>query len=245
METSKKVNNVNSVISLYRNENSVVTDAFDRTIFNICFQQEKYGHKIFLLCGCEPRVGTTTISVELAISLSIAGRRVLLLDGDLRKETEYKRLNDGSLVGMAACINGAAKREEIIRKTNWHNLDYMPSGNVDNYSPINLLYANKMVSIIDEVKNDYDFILIDAPALSAAVDASIFAVKADATILVAAMDGRRRKWLEQTYELLVSSDVNVIGVIENRVDMKEYKSYISNFNYFKNKQYIQTARRRK
>lgn len=245
METLQNGNNVNSAISLYRNKNSVVTDAFDRTIFNICLQKEKYGHKIFLLCGCEPRVGTTTISVELAISLSIAGWRVLLLDGDLRKEKEYKRLNDGTLVGLADCINGAAGREEIIRKTNWYNLDYMPSGNVDNYSPINLLYANRMVGIIDEVKNDYDFILIDAPALSAAVDASIFAVKADATILIAAMDGRKRKWLEQTYELLVSSDVNVIGVIENRVDMKEYKSYINNFNYFKNKQYIKKARRKK
>ncbi|MBR6666268.1 MAG: CpsD/CapB family tyrosine-protein kinase [Lachnospiraceae bacterium] len=245
METLEKENNMNSAISLYRNKNSVVTDAFDRTIVNICQQKEKYGHKIFLLCGCEPRVGTTTVSVELAISLAIAGWKVLLLDGDLRKEKEYKRLNDGSLVGMADCINGAANREDIIRKTNWFNLDYMPSGNVDNYSPINILYANRMVGIIDEVKNDYDFILIDAPALSAAVDASIFAMKADATILIAAMDGRKRKWLDQTYDLLMSSDVNVIGVIENRVDMKEYKSYINNFNYFKNKQYIKKARRKK
>lgn len=245
METLEKEKDLNSKISLYRNENSVVTDAFDRTIFNICLQKEKYGHKTFLLCGCEPRVGTTTISVELAISLSVAGWKVLLLDGDLRKEKKYKRLNDGSLVGLADCICGAASKEEIIRKTNWYNLDYMPSGNVDDYSPINLLYANKMVGIIDEVKNDYDFILIDAPALSAAVDASIFAVQADATILIAAMDGRKRKWLNQTYDLLVSSDVNVIGVIENRVDMKEYKNYINNFNYFKNKQYIKKARRKK
>ncbi|MBQ9768207.1 MAG: CpsD/CapB family tyrosine-protein kinase [Lachnospiraceae bacterium] len=228
---------MDSVVTLYRNENSIVTDAFDRTIFNICLQKEKNGHKTFLLCGCEPRVGTTTVSVELSIALALAGWKVLLLDGDFRKDKAYKRLNEGLAIGMAEYIAGKADKNSIIKKTNWNNLHYLPSGNVEESTPLNLLYANKMVNIIDEVKNDYDFILVDAPALSAAVDASIFAVKADATILIAAMDGRKRKLLEQSYEQLVSSNVNVIGLIENRVDMKEYKDYISNFNYFRNKQY--------
>lgn len=229
---------MDSVVTLYRNENSIVTDAFDRTIFNICLQKEKYGHKAFLLCGCEPRVGTTTISVELCIALSLAGWKVLLLDGDLRKDKAYKRLNEGLAIGMADYISGKADKKAIIKKTNWNNLDYVPSGNIEDSTPLKLLYANKMVNIIDEVKNDYDFVIIDAPALSAAVDASIFAVKADATILVAAMNGRRRKLLEKSYEQLVSNNVNVVGVIENKVAMSEFKSYINNFNYFRNKQYV-------
>jgi len=228
---------MDSVVTLYRNGNSIVTDAFDRTIFNICLQKEKNGHKTFLLCGCEPRVGTTTVSVELSIALSLAGWNVLLMDGDFRKDKEYKRLNDGLAIGMADYIAGKAEKKDIIKRTNWDGLDYLPSGNVDEATPMNLLYANKMVNIIDEVKNDYDFILVDAPALSAAVDASVFAVQTDATILIAGMNGKKRRLLEQAYEQLVSSNINVIGVIENRIAMEEYKNYISNFNYFRNKQY--------
>lgn len=233
---------MDSVVTLYRNGNSIVTDAFDRTIFNICLQKEKHGHKTFLLCGCEPRVGTTTISVELGIALSLAGWKVLLMDGDFRKDKEYKRLNEGLAIGMADYISGKADRKDIIKKTNWDNLDYLPSGNVNDATPLNILYASKMANIIDEVKNDYDFILVDAPALSAAVDASVFAVQTDATILIAGMNGRKRRLLEQAYEQLVSSNINVIGVIENRIAMEEYKSYISNFNYFRNKQYAKNKK---
>lgn len=228
---------MDSVVTLYRNENSAVTDAFDRTVFNLCLQKEKYGHKTFLLCGCEPRVGTTTVSVELSIALSLAGWSVLLMDGNFRKEKEYKRLNDGLAIGMAEYITGKAEKSDIIKKTNWSGLDYLPSGNVGNVTPLHLLYANKMVNFIDEVKSNYDFVIVDAPALSAVVDASILAAKTDATILVAAMNGKKRKMLEQTYEQMVAGEVNVIGVIENRVAMKEYKKYITNYNYFRNKVY--------
>lgn len=228
---------MDSVVTLYRNENTVVTDAFDRTVFNICLQKEKYGHKTFLLCGCEPRVGTTTVSVELSIALSLAGWKVLLMDGNFRKEKEYKRLNDGLGMGMAEYIAGKVEKKDIIKRTNWSGLDYLPSGNVGDTTPLHLLYANKMVNIIDEVKSNYDFVIVDAPSLSAVVDASILAAKTDATILVAAMNGKKRKMLEQTYEQMNASEVNVIGVIENRVAMKEYKKYITNFNYFKNKIY--------
>lgn len=228
---------MDSIVTLYRNENSIVTDAFDRTIFNICLQKEKFGHKTFLLCGCEPRVGTTTVSAELSIALSLAGWKVLLMDGNFRKEKEYKRLSEGLTIGMAEYIAGKVEKKDIIKKTNWEGLDYLSSGNVDDATPLHLLYANKMVHIIDEVKNDYDFVIVDAPALNAVVDASILAVKTDATILVAAMNGKKRKMLEQTYEQMCAGDVNVIGVIENRVSMKEYKNYITNFNYFRNKIY--------
>ena len=236
---------MDSVVTLYRSESSVVTDAFDRTIFNICLQREKYGHKTFLLCGCEPRVGTTTVSVELSIALALAGWKVLLMDGNFRKEKEYKRLNDGVAIGMAEYIAGKVEKKDIIKKTNWDGLDYLPSGNVDDTTPLHLLYANKMVHIIDEVKNNYDFVIVDAPALSAVVDASILAAKTDATILVAAMNGKRRKLLEQTYEQMIAGEVNVIGVIENRVSMKEYKKYITNFNYFRNKIYAKKKNTRR
>ena len=239
---------MDSIVTLYRNGSSIVTDAFDRTIFNICLQKEKNGHKTFLLCGCEPRVGTTTVSVELSISLAAAGWKVLLMDGNFRKENEYKRLNDGIeglAIGMAEYIAGKVEKKDIIKRTNWAGLDYLPSGNVDDFTPLNLLYANKMVHIIDEVKNDYDFVIVDVPALSAVVDASILAVKTDATILVAAMNGKKRKMLERTYQQMCAGNVNVIGVIENRVAMNEYKDYISNFNYFRNKIYAKKSNTRR
>lgn len=72
-------------VDLYRNDNKVVIDAFDRLVVNVFMEKERHQHKSFLICGCDAGAGSTSIAVELAISLSVSGWKTILVDADLRK----------------------------------------------------------------------------------------------------------------------------------------------------------------
>ena len=80
-------------IELYRNDQEMVVDAFDRVVVDLFMDSQANGHKTFMICSCNAGVGSTSIAMELAISLSVAGWRTVLIDGDLRKEAQYKKHN--------------------------------------------------------------------------------------------------------------------------------------------------------
>ena len=85
---------------LYRQKNEIVTDAYDRLAVTIHLKNKLYGYKSFMICGSEPGVGTTTTAIELAISMSAAGWKTILIDCDMRKDVAYKRLNENREKGL-------------------------------------------------------------------------------------------------------------------------------------------------
>ena len=228
---------MNKVINLYRCNDEIINDAYDRAVVNIYLQKEKNGYKSYLLCGSEAGVGTTSTSVELAISLSVAGWKTILVDGDLRKGNKYKRLNEENQIGLSDYVCGSASWEECIYQTNWDGLNYIPCGNAQKESPVRMLCSVSMDKVMKKLQEEYDFIIIDVPSLNSSVDAQILTVKTDASILVTALNSAKKKTLEEARKQLVAAGGNLIGVIENKVDMDEYKKYIKDYDYFKQKKY--------
>ena len=230
---------MDKTINLYKTTSSKVVDAFDNVVANICLQREKNGYKSFLITGVEPGVGTTTVAVELAIDLAVTGWRTLLLDADMRKNKAYKRLSENVFVGLVDYIKGEVEESKIVYKTNIDNLEFIPCGNVKDNNPLRLLYSNHMAKLLKKLNSEYDYVIIDVPALNSSVDPHILSVKADATIMVVALDGSSRKYLEDACERLKKEGANVIGVIENKVNNEAYKEYIKDFDYFTEKRYLQ------
>ncbi len=228
---------MSNIVNIYRNTNSIVTDAFDSAVFNICMHKERHGYNTFYLCGCEPRVGTTCVAVELSVSLALSGWKTLLLDGNLRKDNSYKRLNEESRVGLADYLMGYAVEEEIVHETNWDNLSYISCGNIED-NPLKMLYSAKMANLTKNLSSSFDYVIIDGPSITSSVDSDFYSLRSDATILIAAMDGSQKKHLESAYNRLIKNEANVIGVIENKVSMTEYRDYNKDYDYFKNKKFI-------
>lgn len=231
-------------IELYRCKDQIINDAYDRAVVNIFLQKEKNGNRSFLLCGTDAGVGTTSISVELAISLSVAGWKTILLDGDLRKGNLYKRLNEAARIGLSDYICSEASLNEIIYETNWELLDYIPCGVGGEESPVRQLCSSKMDGLMNSLHEEYDFIIVDAPSINSSVDAQLFVIKTDATILVTAVNDSKQKSLEEAKKLLEKAGGNVIGVIENKVAMDEYKKYIRDFDYFKRKKFLKGSQKK-
>ncbi len=227
----------NKVLDIYRPQNETLNDAFDRLVVTIHHQNRMYGHKTFVLTGCEPKVGTTTISINVAISLALSGLKTILIDGDLRKDTKYKRLNDEVELGLADVLAGNIDLASVICATNYTTLDYLPSGSKDE-NPVGLLYSPNLNKIISSISAYYDFIIFDLPSANAAIDSNIFASKVDAVILVARQNSTTTMQIRNAKNELDKIAANLVGLVFNGVDQNEYRHYMKNYDYFNKEKFL-------
>lgn len=227
-------------LEIYKNENYALNDAFDQAVVNIHIQKEKNGYKTFTLCGCESGDGSTTVAINLAAALAASGWKTVLIDGDMRKKSAYKRLNEDIKIGFSNFLAGNADINEIIYETTTDLLYYIPSGEITN-NPVRLLCSNKMDIMKKILEDNFDFIIYDMPATNTSMDASAVAVKTDACLMVVSMGRTSKKGLAKATNNFKEKNVNLLGVIINKVDINEYKRYSKDYDYFKKERYARNA----
>lgn len=228
---------MNKLLDFYRNSNQFVNDAYDRVIVEIHLKKQASGFKSFMFSGCEAGVGTTTLAISVAISMALSGWRTVLLDGDMRKGNQYKRLNYDIEVGLSDFLTDEESYENIVYETNHENLHYIPGG-YGAVNPVSLLCSSKTDELMRQLSKEYDYVIIDMPSVTSSVDANILAGKVDSTVLVAAHANTNKKSVRKAKEVLSKSGSNIMGIIVNKVEPSDYKHIMKDFNYFKNKKFM-------
>ncbi len=224
------------LIDFYMNTNHYINDAIDRIIVEIHLKKKNDGHKKFIMSGCEPGVGATTIAINLAISMANAGWKTILIDGDLRKITKFKRLNERLEIGLSDYLSGEGQYPQTVYDTNLKNLFYIPSGN-KTANPVSLWCSDKVYELMDQLGKDYDFIIMDMPSLTASVDANVMASKMDGVILVSEYARTDIRSIREAKDILGSSGGKITGIILNKINNNEYGNIVKNYDYYKNQRY--------
>ncbi|MBQ2991576.1 MAG: CpsD/CapB family tyrosine-protein kinase [Clostridia bacterium] len=220
-------------IQFYQNKNNTIINAYDHVVFNIIEEQNLHGYKSFVFCGCEPHVGTTSVVIELGILLAHLGRKVLILDGDYRRLSSRKRLHDIAEVGMSDYVsNPDMALEDCIYGSNVEGLYALSSGRMMNQHARQILYSPRFKEAMDEMKRQFDVILIDSCALDTTSDTLALASFSDAVVLICALNDSPKSRLVKAYQKLTKIKCNLIGVIENMADMREYETYMDNYDYY-------------
>lgn len=222
--------------NIYRSDDNVINDAFDRTIAEIHIKKQQNGYQSFMITGCEPGVGTTTIAINLATSMATAGWKTLLIDADMRKKTDDKRLGSEVNLGLYDYLGDNAELSDILTVTNVDHLTYLPSGAHEG-NIISKICSSKMGELLHSLKEEYDYIIIDVPSMTAAIDASVMATLADATVLVTARGKAKKQNVSDAVEQLEDVHANVLGIIVNRVDKDEYRRVVKDYDYFRKRRY--------
>lgn len=229
---------------IYKVKNQIVSDAFDRTVAEIHIKKQQKGYQTFLITGCEPGVGTTTIAINLATALAGAGWKTLLIDADMRKRADDKRLNEQGKKGLSDFLMQRADLNEIVIPTNIPNLRYVPSGSNDG-NTISMVCSVKLQEMLDTYKRNYDYVIVDMPAMTAAIDASVMATQVDSTVLVTARGHASKSNIQSAVDQLDKVEANILGIIVNRVDRDEYKRVVRDYDYFKNRKYKYNRKKNK
>ncbi|MCL2130466.1 MAG: CpsD/CapB family tyrosine-protein kinase [Treponema sp.] len=193
--------------------------------------------KSILFCGTEPAVGTTTITINLALSLAQGKNKIILIDSDMRKLPEYKRLGETPLFGLSDYLADKSTLNEIINETNIHNLSYITCGLLTGQSA-KLLSSNNLEKLVTTLSNYYDFILFDSPSLGAVTDAAVISMLVDGIILVVELGKTMKSNISRSIQNLSGSYNKILGLLVNKVDKPEYRVYLRNYDYFQNSMYI-------
>lgn len=220
-----------NAIKLYREESPLINDAIDRIVVQVFKRKRGNDGRIIILTGCSPASGTTTVSINLAIALSLAGRKVLLIDCDLRKSSNYKRLGEIPSFGLSDFLAGKVYKENIIHTTNHKLLSYIACGET-HQSPVKLLCSADMGELAGFVRKEYEYIIVDTPSITVSPDVDLLLPIVDGIALVAGLGRTTKKQICDARRVIQRYPEKYYGLIMNKMDLKQYRRCVTNYDYF-------------
>lgn len=230
------------IVNLYENSNQLVNAAIDKVVVEIFNKREQDAKtaQTIVLFGASPLAGTTSTSIDLAIATANTGRKVLLIDCDVRKAAKYKKLNEQVDKGLADYLLQEVEEqtvskdnmiEEIIYKTNVENLSYIPCGSYSE-NPTRIMCSTRMEPLLEEMKNKVDYIICDLPAISVVPDAQIFFPFADGIILLTALGETRKKEIKEAKRKIEPFLDKYYGMVINKIEQDIYRKNVKNYDYY-------------
>ncbi|MDO5703370.1 MAG: CpsD/CapB family tyrosine-protein kinase [Lachnospiraceae bacterium] len=174
--------------------------------------------KIFLLTGHSAGEGTSFAAIRIATTCADMGKKVLLLDADMRRSALRSRLNlyGASLLGLSDYLSEKSSIEESVYSTDIPGLYIMPSGSLPK-SPTELLGNERFRELLDIIRRVFDLVFIDTPPLDGSSDASIVATRADSAIIVAEAGRAHARDVRKVNQMMMRSRCPVEGVVLTKV----------------------------
>lgn len=188
------------------------------------------GVKVIAMTSCDMDEGKTTVTINMANSLAELGKRVLIIDADMRKSVMAGRDSDAiNAKGLSELLSGQKKLAECVCTTQVDNLHVMFAGQFPP-NPVELLNGKRFDLMLEAVKEVYDCIIIDTPPLGMVIDAAVIAAKCDSAIMVIGSDNVKGAQAQDVADQLKKSGCNLLGVILNNVK-NDKKSYYKKDKY--------------
>lgn len=175
--------------------------------------------RILLITSATPGEGKSTTALLLARNLAQLGKRVLLIDADLRNPSLHRTLQLDNGTGLSNYLAGATPSVDAAQEGGFDNLWIIPSGPLPP-NPAELLAGPKMKLLLEIAAEEYDQVIIDGPPVMGLADAPVIAHLADGTLLMVAAGKTRRGLLKAGYKRLVAARARVIGSVVTMYDAK-------------------------
>lgn len=205
--------------TVYQEPRSAYTEAIHALRTNLSFLSLSGDKKLLLVTSSNAAEGKSTVSINLAMTYAQSGKRVLLIDADIRNPSLYKYLaRPKDAVGISNTLINEIDFYDVVQKSilGIVGFDYMPGGDVPP-NPVQLLESDKMRELIETSQHIYDLVILDTPPLGLFSDALLLARHADVVALVSRYNKTSRKELMGAIDLLNKTSVKALGVILNAV----------------------------
>lgn len=205
-----------TTITLPGTGNYYIEEALKVLRTNIRFCGQKV--RAITVTSCEMNEGKSTITLHMALSMAELGKKVLVIDADMRKSVIAGRNSDATnVMGLSEVLTGINTLDECLYETQFENLHLLFAGKYPP-NPVELLDGKDFRDFIRTAREHYDYIFVDAPPLGMVIDAAVIAKACDSAVIVIGSSKIRYTKAQEVAEQLKKSGCNLLGVILNKVD---------------------------
>lgn len=208
---------------------AAISESFRSLRANLLFATKEGIPKVLHVTSSRPSEGKSSTVINLGIVFAQSGKKVLIVDGDLRKPSVHQRLQLDNTEGFTNFLTHQKEAKELIQTTDIENLSILPAGPISP-NPAELLSSERMDDLYRLVPDEYDLIIMDSPPVMGLSDALILANQASATVLLAAHGESRRRLLQDAYQKLLHAQANIIGTVLTKTKARGGYGY-SYYNY--------------
>lgn len=189
--------------------------------------------KTIVFTSCYPNEGKSDILFQLAREMGKAGKKVLVLDADIRKSVYVRRYRIlGDLNGLSQYLSGQMDTKWLVYTTNFEGVDIILAG-PSAPNPSELLEEEAFDELLEEKRGEYDYILIDTPPMINMTDASVVSRRCDGAVLIIESGIVKYKDAQKTIKQLRNTGCRILGAVLNKVDTKRDKYYSKYYKYTK------------
>lgn len=188
--------------------------------------------KTIMVSSCFPNEGKSDIVLSIAQELSSIGKKALIIDGDIRKSDFAICLGvEEEVVGLSQFLSGQAEVKDLIYSTSYPNLHIIFGGPIAP-NPSGLLSEDLFRTFMKEIRNYYDYIIVDTPPIGSVIDAAVIARYCDGGIFVIEPGVVSYKLAQKCIKQLEKSGCRILGAVMNKVDIKKDKYYSSYYKHY-------------
>lgn len=214
-----------------------ISEIFRTLRTNIQFMSTNKKMKTLLITSTFPGEGKSWVASNLAVTFAQAGNKVVLIDADMRKGRQYTIFGVSPRPGLSNYLSGIDETnkkkiidiDDYIQETPINNLSIIVAGNIPP-NPSELLIAPQMEEVLEELKDEYDIIIVDGTPCELVTDAVILSRIVDSTLIVTAYKSTKKDALGRIIKNIQNVGGNLIGVVVNKMPVST-KKYNENYYY--------------
>ncbi|RAK19843.1 capsular exopolysaccharide synthesis family protein [Anoxybacillus vitaminiphilus] len=207
-----------------QNPRSPISEQYRTIRTNIQFSFVDKTMRSLMVTSAGPSEGKSTTVANLAVTFAQQGKKVLLIDADMRKPTMHYTFHLNNIIGLTNVLTQSAALLSAYQATEVDNLFVLTSGPIPP-NPAELLASKAMETFLEEVYKRFDLVIFDTPPVLAVTDAQILANKCDGTVLVVSSGKTEIEAAVKAKELLLSANAKLLGVVLNKKKQQQGQYY--------------------
>lgn len=211
------------MLTIEENPTSLLAEAYRGLRTSLEYSSVDKKLKTIVVTSSNPGEGKSTVSTNLAFVLSQGGKKVIVIDGDLRKPTIHKKFKLDNTEGLTDLLVGKKSINQVSKAID-KNITVITAGK-KTPNPAEMVSSKAMEELIKFLKDEYDYVIIDTPPVRTISDGVILSAKADGVILVVRAGKTKSADIVKGYKELEKVKANIVGSVLNAIEIRKDKYY--------------------
>lgn len=237
-----------SDLIMLRAPRSIASEAFRTIRTGILLSSADHPPKVILVTSGKKSEGKTTLATNLSATLAQSANRTIIIDADLRRPALHRSFGiESKTSGLVDYLTGQKSLDQVIRMTPVDGLFVIPAGPIPP-NPSELLGSKKMADLIEELRQEFDYVIIDTPPVLPVTDAVLLSRAVDGVVLVVRGQETQKQVAKEAASRLQQAGARILGVVLNDVDFRSgdyYYYYRDTYSYYYTQEEGRSSRRRK